>query len=297
MILILVLLSTGDFTGTWNTTYGRMVLTREGDRVSGHYIYQGLSSIQGTVDRSGRLVFTYVEPDAEGEGWFEILDDRRISGMWRPLGGTVWMPWEGYRHGEEDGGRWLVILEAPWEEFLDEPHYSFGSMLAEWFRRVSGVRVRHRWFSSESDLKNLFIQASMLSGQLFLVVSSHGTPGGISSAQGLIPLSTVVECIETVAGNAALVHFSSCGVLGGDLPGMLEDLDAPVFVSGYDREVSWSGSGIIEIYYLNLILDSGLDPERAAETLLSSISFAGTKPGVHDEAAGFTWVGGTGRGE
>lgn len=295
MILFLALLSVVDFSGTWETTYGRMVLTQQGSRVTGYYTYQGLSSVEGTVNQAGRLVFTYTEPAAEGEGWFEIADGR-LTGMWRPSGGASWSPWEGYRFGDETGGKWLVILEAEWEESLDEPHYSFGGMLSEWFRRVPGVQVRHRWFHSDQDLRSMCVEASMLPGDLYLLISSHATVDGVSCRGGMIPLATLVECIESVSRNARLVHFSSCEIMGGRLPAMLGRQRGGTFVSGYDRSVDWSASGIIEIYYLNLMLEFGLDPEVAAATVLASISFAGDKPGTHDDAAGFTWVGAAGRG-
>jgi hypothetical protein len=295
VILILALLSVTDFSGVWQTTYGRMVLNQEGSAVTGFYTYQGISGIQGTVNQAGRLVFTYTEPDAEGEGWFE-LGEGGISGLWRATGSSTWSSWEGYRVGDDQSGRWLVVFEAQWESFLDEPHYSFGSMLSEWFRRVPGVQVRHRWFHSAEDLRSLSIEAAMLQGDVYLVISAHATVDGVSCRGGMIPLATVVECIRSVEGNARLVHFSSCEILGGRLPGMLRGLSDSVFVSGYDRSVGWSASGIIEIYYLNLMLEFGLQPLRAAETVLASISFAGEKPGVHDEAAGFTWVGRAGRG-
>ncbi len=290
MILLLLLVSTTDYSGSWDTTYGRMVLTQNGTEVTGYYSYGGISSIEGTVEPSGRLVFTYTEADARGEGWFELADGR-ISGMWRPEGGTSWSPWEGYLIGSDAGGKWLVILEAEWEEFIDEPQYSFGWMLTEWFRRVPGVQVRHRWFHSAEDLQSLCTEASMLQGDLYLLIASHATVDGVSCREGTIPLTTLLDCIRTVSGNARLVHFSACEIMGGRLPDLVERLSGDVFISGYDRSVDWAASGLIEIYYLNLILEFGLEPETAAETVLASISFAGDKPGVFDDAAGFSWTG------
>lgn len=83
MLILVALLATADFSGSWDTTYGRMVLTQNGTEVTGYYSYGGISTIEGTVEPSGRLVFTYTEADAHGEGWFELADGR-ISGMWRP---------------------------------------------------------------------------------------------------------------------------------------------------------------------------------------------------------------------
>jgi hypothetical protein len=101
----------------------------------------------------------------------------------------------------------------------------------------------------------------------------------------------LVDCVKSVAANAVMVHFSTCEIMGGRFPALLERAGTEVFVSGYDRSVDWAASGIIEIYYLNLMLEFGLDPARAAEAVLQSISFAGDEPGAQDEAAGFSWTG------
>lgn len=289
-LILLVLAAVSDYSGTWETTYGRMVLTQDGGEVSGFYSYGGVSSIAGTVEPSGRLVFTYTERDAEGEGWFELEGDV-IRGMWRPRGESEWSPWEGCRLGAETGGRWLVVLEAEWEESLDESHYSFGGMLAEWFRRVPGVSVRHRWFHDAEDLAGFCTEASMLPGDIYLVISSHATANGVSCRGGTIPLPVLVDCVKSVTANAVMVHFSTCEIMGGRFPALLERAGTEVFVSGYDRSVDWAASGIIEIYYLNLMLEFGLEPARAAEAVLQSISFAGDEPGAQDEAAGFSWTG------
>jgi hypothetical protein len=90
--------ATAQFSGTWETTYGRMTLTQEGARVRG--TYGGSSRIQGTV--SGRkLTFRYTETGARGEGWFELSSDgKRFSGKWRAKGEEAWSGWEGTRRGD-----------------------------------------------------------------------------------------------------------------------------------------------------------------------------------------------------
>ena len=68
IFLILSLVSVPDFSGVWQTTYGDMFLEQSGTEVTGWYSYGGMSSIEGTVDQQGRLVFTYDEGTATGEG-------------------------------------------------------------------------------------------------------------------------------------------------------------------------------------------------------------------------------------
>src|SRR5262249_43543708 len=53
-----------NFGGTWETTYGTMVLTQEGTQVKGFYLMQGLRcTVEGQVDK-GKLIFQYREPSA-----------------------------------------------------------------------------------------------------------------------------------------------------------------------------------------------------------------------------------------
>ncbi len=109
-----------------------MILEQQGRAVSGWYSYGGMSTIEGTVNDSGRMVFRYDEGNAAGEGWFQMSEaGNSFSGQWRADGAGSWSSWEGYRSAE-DGSRWLVILEAEWQESLTENEYSFGEMLQAW---------------------------------------------------------------------------------------------------------------------------------------------------------------------
>jgi hypothetical protein len=87
-----------DFSGQWETTYGLMTLEQKGVSVSGQYIMGGeRGSIEGKV-QNRRLDFKYREPNASGEGWFELdAGGDRFSGSWRENGSSVWMPWVGTR--------------------------------------------------------------------------------------------------------------------------------------------------------------------------------------------------------
>jgi len=86
-----------NYSGRWYTTFGPMDLTQEGNRVHGAYHFNGISCpIQGIVE-GGRLKFTYQEPEAQGEGWFEPVRYGKFAGKWRPLGAEHWQPWIGHR--------------------------------------------------------------------------------------------------------------------------------------------------------------------------------------------------------
>jgi hypothetical protein len=86
------------FVGTWDTSYGTMVLTAAESRISGFYTLQGQRcTIDGKLDGK-RFVFQYSEPNAKGEGWFELSAGRDAwTGKWREAGGDIWQDWIGRR--------------------------------------------------------------------------------------------------------------------------------------------------------------------------------------------------------
>ncbi len=75
------------FTGAWQTPYGEMVLTQEGQRVWGCYgsseSKAGDATVEGTVD--GPVFFgTFLEKAAGGKGAvaFALTTERELSGVW-----------------------------------------------------------------------------------------------------------------------------------------------------------------------------------------------------------------------
>ena len=85
------------FAGTWDSTFGELVLEVQGERVTGHYAFGGGSKLEGRVI-GARLVFRYAEPNARGDGWFELAaDGRTFSGIWRQDGQQEWNEWTGSR--------------------------------------------------------------------------------------------------------------------------------------------------------------------------------------------------------
>ena len=89
-----------DFSGHWFTTFGPMELTQENDRVHGFYgTQQNPCTVEGAIS-GGRFHFTYREPDADGEGWFELERHGRFSGEWRTRGSEDFSSWRGEREFE-----------------------------------------------------------------------------------------------------------------------------------------------------------------------------------------------------
>lgn len=85
------------FTGRWFTTFGVMDLEQQGSDVRGVYSWNGQEcGIEGRV-KNGKLVFTYREPKARGEGWFTLVRHGKFSGQWRSQGDAAWHPWIGER--------------------------------------------------------------------------------------------------------------------------------------------------------------------------------------------------------
>ena len=112
------------FAGVWETTFGVMKLTQDGNKVKGHYLYDGSECpIEGTVEK-GKFTFHYEEATAKGEGWFELAaDGKSFKGKWKEDGETEWDDWTGTRQvaaskGGFDGlwettyGRMRMIVEG-----------------------------------------------------------------------------------------------------------------------------------------------------------------------------------------
>ena len=87
-----------DFTGDWSATYGPLKLKQTGTHVVGSYDMSGtIGLVEGDV-AGRRLTFTYREPNAAGEGWFELAGDgASFDGRWRAEGDTGWSRWTGER--------------------------------------------------------------------------------------------------------------------------------------------------------------------------------------------------------
>lgn len=82
------------FAGEWQTTFGPMVLSQEGDRVRGTYELDG-GRIDGAVT-GDVLRFTYTENRAAGEGEFTLAPTgRSFEGKWRVRGTEEWRTWTG----------------------------------------------------------------------------------------------------------------------------------------------------------------------------------------------------------
>ncbi|MBI4425862.1 MAG: hypothetical protein HY554_19185 [Elusimicrobia bacterium] len=104
----------GAFAGAWSTTFGDMTLVEEaGGRVHGTYLMGGQRcAIEGRRE-GATLTFLYQEPDASGEGRFELAaDGASFEGVWRPRGQSAWSPWRGARPAAGDRARGFAGLWA-----------------------------------------------------------------------------------------------------------------------------------------------------------------------------------------
>ncbi|MGH6816203.1 MAG: hypothetical protein ACREC6_10905 [Hyphomicrobiaceae bacterium] len=260
-----------EFDGLWVTSFGRLRLIQNADRVYGSYGGPGPSTLEGHVER-GRLVFRYFEPKVNGTGWFELdAEQTGFYGQWQPDGGDTAGDWRGVRAHALPGLRWLIVLEAPWQCSLTDPEFAFGAMLRELFARVSGVEVRQRSFQDEPSLLHWAREIQYIAEPVVLVIAGHGEPPGLSVQGRIIDSRKIVDALRS-ADDLALLHFSAC-LIGQDAGQALAG--APFAVSGYTTSVDWAQSALIEFIYLDMILEKGLSPSRAAEHLTRLVGFAG----------------------
>ena len=263
--------------GVWETSFGRLRLVEEPERVVGFYDGPGPSRVEGQVE-DGRLVFRYQEPQARGEGCFELAEDgQSFGGQWRSEKMHASASWSGRRVRPVPGRTWLMIVEAHWQRSVAEGEYSFGGMLREFFARLPDVAVRQRFFNDEASLQRWCRELLYFPEPAVVLISSHGTAEGVRVHGQTIDTRSVVDSLRH-ADNIQLLHFSSCLVLHedkkGDFARRVEN-GAPFAVSGYTTSVDWGGSAIVEFTYLDLILAKGLPPEEAAALLPKLIAYAG----------------------
>ena len=255
------------FAGLWETSFGRMRLRLDGGAVSGCYSLPSGSRVEGTVE-GNRMEFTFAEPEAGGEGWFELTEDGHgFSGKWRSDGESELQTWTGTRVRPEAGRVWLVVLEAHWEESLAEPEYSFGDMLRAYFTMSSArhVGVRHRWFHDGADFHRFAADVAYLAEPVVLVISTHGTPEGIQVAGETIGPEAIAESLRD-ADNLELLHLSGCSMMNGPVPRRILERIEPARrfpVSGYSTVVAWDASALADFTFLTFVLIHRRSPEEA----------------------------------
>jgi hypothetical protein len=265
------------FQGLWETDFGLVRLVQEGQSIHGFYEVTGHSSVEGQV-QGNRLTFDYQEPLARGHGSFDLAaDGMSFEGQWQAEGQRGWKPWRGMRILPRPGLTWLVVLENPWQRFLSEREYAFGSMLREFFARVPGVEVRHRFFNNEAGLLSCCRDLMYLAEPVALVVATHAFADGIMLDGKKVEVRTLVEGLR-YSGDLRLIHFSACLTMqDAGVVKKLRELSNQMgaAISGYSTSVNWAASAIIEFTYLEMILNRGLTPAAAAEQLLQLLPFAG----------------------
>lgn len=255
------------FEGLWSTSFGMMRLWSQKSGIAGCYSYSHDSEISGTM-KNGRLEFRYREPAAEGEGWFELTEDgMSFKGKWREVDSSDWKDWTGNRILPVPGRKWLVVLEARWENNLSETEYTFGDMLSTYFTMAPArhVKVRHRFFHDREDFQRWCAETTYLAEPVVLLVSTHGTRKGISVSDETIGAEFIAESLK-FAGNLELLHLSGCLMMDDSLPRRIMRNLPPEWrfpISGYTTSVAWDASALSDFVYLSLLLIRGLGPAEA----------------------------------
>jgi len=159
------------FDGLWDTRYGRVRLIQDGEQVIGSYSSVAGSTIRGEIEGE-RLNYRYSEGTRHGEGWFELA---------------------------EDGKSWLIILEARWETGLQEAEYTFGEMLRSYFTMSPKVQIRERRFHDEADFRRFAGEVQYLAEPVVLLISTHGSPAGISVNGQTIGPEVIADCLQSAS--------------------------------------------------------------------------------------------------
>src|SRR5688572_6374624 len=81
--------------GTWDSSYGEVTLTQQGNRIKGVYPCCGGGTLEGRIIENRVVKFHWIEPHGAGEG----------EGIWRIKAGKLEGSW-GRGQSETDGGTW-----------------------------------------------------------------------------------------------------------------------------------------------------------------------------------------------
>ena len=271
------------FAGLWASSFGPMRLLVNGDQVQGSYQSDGKdSTIEGEI-KEQRLIFRYTESESRGIGWFELTDSgNALNGKWRADGTKQWDNWKAERKLPVSDRLWLFVVEANWETDLEEPEYSFGTMLRDYFRMSTArhVEVRHRFFHDAVDLDRFCRQIKYLAEPVVLLISTHGTADGISVSGETIGADVLARSLDG-ANNLKLLHLSGCGMMASNFPQSIYNAMAapPTFpISGYRTEVAWDASAIADFTFLSLIMIRKWDPEQAVVRAIAASPYLGDGP-------------------
>jgi hypothetical protein len=277
-----------EFAGVWESTYGILRLARRGDRFSGAYSGVPGATLEGALD--GRVLRgSYHEPAAAGDGVrgrfaFALAEDgQSFRGAWREGAGEPLDPadgsaprWDGRRVAGEPGRVWFVILEENWEGSLREHEYSFGAMLRAFFERVPSVAVRHRFIHDRADFERYCAELAGLVEPVVLYISSHGSAEGIAIGPDGIPPEALGAALRS-AGDLRLLHLGACALMAGDAPDRIRAAAGPdksFPISGFVESVDWAASALVDLTYMQLVLEQGMDPAAAVAATRRMLTFA-----------------------
>jgi hypothetical protein len=265
-----------NFNGVWKTDFGLMRLVQTGEKVEGCYAFGGRSTITGTA-AGDLLQLTYTEPQGvTGKAEFRLSADRaNFAGTWTATGANGSQPWQGSRVEPQAGREWLIVFEARWESSLQEPEFSYGEMLRQFFTRVPTVNVRHRTFIGAADFAHWAADLPYFTEPVVLYVSSHGDRGGIRAGGEALDGKFLGEQLR-YAPAVKLIHLGACLAMSGAVPEEIRQAAGaqPPPVSGFTNTADWAGSAVIDFAYLDLILARKLPPGKAAEVIRKNIAFA-----------------------
>lgn len=262
------------FDGLWESPLGRLHLVQDAGRMHGTSEHDVTARIEGDAEGGGRFRFRINGARIKGDGLMQLDQLGYAFSGELVQEGLPAQPFTGRRVLARPGLTWLVVLEAHWQRVLDDNEYAFGGMLHELFARVPWAQVRHRFYQSEASLVHWCRQLVYLPEPAVLVITGHGVSSGLTVDGKIIALSAIVDALQC-ADSLRLLHFSAClvGQDGGQALGA-----APFPVSGYTTSVDWALSALTEFIYLDMIMEKGLAPAKAAEQLLTLVRFSGSEP-------------------
>lgn len=268
--------------GLWDTNYDRLKILKHKGSYIGLYNKGTLSYVE---EKDSWHHFKYIQGESQGFAKFK-LDGAKLNGLWKENEKDKWQDWSG-KAVKQSKKKYLIILEAPWEESFVTKPYAFADMLESYFRMTNQVTVRKRQVHDASDIRLFCRHVALMSDEIYLIVTSHGTRKGLTITGKTIPANTF-EYLKFTS-NLKLLHLSGCSMMKGNHYLKIRKFAGDHFpISGYQIDVPWAASALSDYAYLTQIFIEGHDPKTAVSKTHKILPFSYDKKVESYPALGLT---------
>ncbi len=145
----------------------------------------------------------------------------------------------------------LFVLETPWADDLDSGQ-SVGPFLIG-LKEALGVRVTSQRFNGRADLAYYLRKfAKMNSGYSHCYIASHGTRGRLQALLQDVNAATIGDACQGSRGRGFVI--GACAFGNAKTATDFLRRTGASFVAGYERDVPWMESMLVDLAFLTYLL-------------------------------------------